>query len=79
MSSVVQVGDTVLFTTGFLQSLAMLSGPVAPTSLGPFARGIVTSIAPISPRSALVLASVQWADGEQTEVNVINLERQPGV
>ena len=36
-------------------------------------------IAPISPRSALVLASVQWADGEQTEVNVINLERQPGV
>lgn len=79
MSSVVQVGDTVRFTKGFLQSLAMLSGPIAPTSLGPFARGIVTSIAPISPRSALILASIQWADGEQTEVNVINIERQPGV
>lgn len=79
MSSVVQVGDTVRFTKGFLQSLAMLSGPIAPTSLGPFARGIVTSTAPISPRSALILASIQWADGEQTEVNVINLERQPGV
>lgn len=79
MSSVVQVGDTVRYTKGFLQSLAMLSGPVAPTSLGPFARGIVMSIAPISPRSALILASIQWADGEKTEVNVINIERQPGV
>jgi len=54
MSSVVKVGDTVRFTKGFLQSVAMLSGPVAPTSLGPFAPVIVTSIAPISHRSALV-------------------------
>ncbi|NQW39420.1 MAG: hypothetical protein HQ469_09625 [Cyanobacteria bacterium] len=43
-----------------------------------FARGTVTAIAPITPRSPLVLATVQWADGETTQVNVVNLELQPG-
>jgi len=43
-----------------------------------FARGTVTAIAPITPRSPLVLATVQWADGETTQVNVVNLEQQPG-
>jgi hypothetical protein len=55
----------------------MVTGPAAPSSVGPFARGTVTAIAPISPGSSLVLASVAWADGESSEVNVANLELQP--
>jgi len=38
----------------------------------------LTAIAPISPGSSLVLASVAWADGESSEVNVANLDFQPG-
>ncbi len=78
MSAALQNGDTVRFTRAFLQSLAMLSGPAAPTSVGPFARGTVTASAPLSPRSRLLLATVVWADGETSQVNVANLERQPG-
>ena len=66
------------FSKSFLQSLAMLTGPAAPTSVGPFARGTVTAIAPLSPGSPLVLATVRWADGVTTQVNVTNLEIQPG-
>ena len=66
------------FSRSFLQSLAMLSGPAAPTSVGPFARGTLTAIAPLSPGSSLLLATVSWADGVTTQVNVANLERQPG-
>jgi hypothetical protein len=55
----------VIATTpeGFLQSTA---------------RGTVSAIATISPGSSLVLASVAWADGESSQVNVANLELQPG-
>jgi hypothetical protein len=78
VTSPLQIGDTLRFTRTFLQSLAMGSGPVAPTSLGPFARGTVVAIAPLSSGSALLLATVDWADGESTQVNVVNLERQSG-
>ncbi len=78
MSAALQNGDTVRFSKSFLQSLAMLTGPAAPTSVGPFARGTVTAIAPLSPGSPLVLATVRWADGVTTQVNVTNLEIQPG-
>ena len=76
MPSHLQIGDTVRFTRAFLQSLVMLTGPQAPTSLGPFARGTVTAIAPITPSSSLVLATVRWADGVSSQVNVLNLEQQ---
>jgi hypothetical protein len=49
MSTPLQIGDTVRYTRAFLQSMAMVSGPDAPTSSGPFARGTVTAIAPITP------------------------------
>jgi len=78
VSAALQNGDTVRFSRSFLQSLAMLSGPAAPTSVGPFARGTVTAIAPLSPGSPLLLATVRWADGYTSEVNVANLERQSG-
>ena len=78
MRSALQVGDTVRFSRVFLQSLAMGSGPPAPTSLRPLARGSVTAIAPLSPSSPLLPATVVWADGDSTQVNVANLERQPG-
>jgi hypothetical protein len=73
-----QIGYTVRLSRAFLQSIAMITGPSAPTSVGPFARGTVMAIAPISPGSSLVLASVAWADGESSEVNMANLELQPG-
>ena len=38
----------------------------------------MTAIAPLTPRSSLVLATVLWADDETTQVNVVNLEQQPG-
>ena len=83
MSAALQNGETDCrnsqrFSRSFLQSLAMLSGPAAPTSVGPFARGIVSAIAPLSPGSPLLLATVRWADGVTTQVNVANLERLPG-
>ena len=73
-----QIGDTVRLSRAFLQSSAMVTGPAAPTSVGPFARGTVTAISPISPGSSLVLATVAWADGESSQVNMANLELQPG-
>jgi len=77
VSSALQIGDTVRFKRAFLQSTAMGSGPPAPTSLGPFARGTVNAIEPLSPSSPLLLATVVWAEGDSTQVNVVNLERQP--
>lgn len=78
MSAPLQIGDTVRFSRAFLQSMAMLGGPAAPTSVGPFARGTVTAIAPLSSGSPLLLATVRWADGHTSQVNVTNLEVQPG-
>ena len=78
VSAPLQIGDTVRFSRAFLQSMAMVSGPDAPTSSGPFARGTVTAIGPIIPNSPMVVATVSWADGVTTQVNVTNLELQPG-
>jgi hypothetical protein len=83
VSAALQNGETDCrnsqrFSRSFLQSLAMLSGPASPTSVGPFARGTVPAIVPLIPGSSLLLATVSWADGVTTQVNVANLERQPG-
>ena len=78
MSAPLQIGDTVRFTRTFLQSMAMVSGPDAPTSSGPFARGTVTAIRPIIPNSPMVVATVSWANGVTSQVNVANLEIQLG-
>jgi len=78
VNAALQNGDTVRFSRSFLQSLAMLSGLAAPTSVGPFACGTLTVIAPLSPGSSLLLATVSWADGVTTQVNVAKLERLPG-
>jgi hypothetical protein len=78
LATPLQIGDTVCLSRAFLQSTAMVTGPAAPTSVGPFARGTVTAISPISPGSSLVLATVAWADGESSQVNMANLVLQPG-
>ena len=82
MSSALQIGVTdrrnsQRFTRAFMQTSAMGSGPPAPTSLGPFARGTVTAVAP-PPAAPLLLPTMVWADGDSTRVNVASLERQPG-
>jgi len=56
----------------------MGSGPAAPTSLGTFAMRTVTAIAPLSPSSPLLLATVARADGDSTRGHVANLKQQPG-
>jgi hypothetical protein len=95
VSSALQIGVTdrrnsQRFTRAFMQTSAMGSGPPAPTSLGPFARGTVTAVAPPPPPppprgappgggvGALLLPTMVWADGDSTRVNVASLERQPG-
>jgi hypothetical protein len=70
-------GDTVPLSQTVPQSTAILTC-LTPPYVGPFARGTVTAISPISSGSSLVLATVAWADGESSQVNVANLELQPG-
>ena len=60
MSAPLQSGDTVRFTKAFLQSLAMESGPDAPTSLGPFARGTAGLIQSVS--QALLPLLSAWVE-----------------
>ena len=72
MSAALQNGDTdrrnsQRFSKSFLQSLAMLSGQAAPTSVGPFACGTVTAIAPLSPGSPLLLATVRLRPDEPAD------------
>ncbi|MCX5954555.1 MAG: hypothetical protein NTZ40_13930 [Cyanobacteria bacterium] len=38
----------------------------------------MTAIAPIIPNSPIVVATVSWADSDTSQVNVTNLEIQPG-
>ena len=53
MATPLQIGDNVRLSRAFLQSTAMFTGPAAPTSVGPFARGTVTAIETISPGTSL--------------------------
>ncbi len=64
----------------FLQILVICCGLHAPppTSSGHFAWGTVTAIASIIPNSPIVVATVSWADSDTSQVNVTNLEIQPG-
>jgi hypothetical protein len=65
------VGDRVRFTVGFLRSTGQYSGPEAPTSFGPFARGRVIADVEKMPDFRLV----KWDNGRETPVLAANLER----
>lgn len=64
-------GTRCRFNKAFLQSTCQYTGPVAPTSYGPFARGTVTGQEPLG---SILLVRVAWDDGTSSAVNAVNLE-----
>lgn len=69
--SIFLVGDRVRFTAAFLRSTVQYTGPEAPCSYGPFARGKVVSMS-----GSTDLVRVLWDDGYEKPVNRFNLERE---
>ena len=61
----------------FLQSTAVVTGP-GPHQRGTVCQGHGDGDRPDQPYSTLLLATVAWAHGESGQVNVANLELQPG-
>lgn len=64
-------GTRCRFNKAFLQSTCQYTGPTAPTSVGPFARGTVTGQEPLG---TYLLIRVAWDDGTSSNVNAANLE-----
>lgn len=64
-------GTRCRFTKRFLRATCQYTGPAAPTSRGPFARGTVTGQEPLS---SFLLIRVAWDDGTSSAVNAANLE-----
>ena len=60
------------FTSGFLRSTVQHTGPEAPASYGPFARGYAV---PAPEFTASRMALVTWDDGNTSHVLAANLER----
>lgn len=76
-----QEGDRVAFARAFLRSTGQFTGPEAPTSYGPFARGEVERVhrgwrGPFDPDSRVSpWVDVRWDDGRRGTVHVGNLVR----
>lgn len=66
-----KVNDKVRFAAGFLKATGQLTGPDAPTSVGPFARGRIIEIHQLGPST---LIEVLWADNRITKIFSKNLE-----
>lgn len=58
MARALQIDDSVRYWRDFLQSTAMVTGPAAPTGVGPFGRGRVNAIDLVLPSGGLILAPV---------------------
>ncbi len=63
-------GDRVAMRASWLRNTGQLTGPPAPTSVGPFARGTVTGTHPLGART---LVAVRWDDGRESRVISGNL------
>lgn len=67
-------GDRVAYSRGFLRSTGQYTGPEAPCSYGPFARGTVSIVHDDRERRpAWECVAVHWDDGRDSNVNVNNL------
>ena len=77
------IGTRVRFTRSFLRSTGQYAGPEGPTSVGPWARGVIVhrpfcarwngrGFSPEIIGSPFV--SVRWADGRTGSVHTGNLE-----
>jgi hypothetical protein len=71
-----KVGDRVKLSRDFLRNTGQMTGPRAPTSYGPFARGEIIELTTIGP---LPIAVIEWDDKHVSKVNVGNLypEKKP--
>jgi peroxiredoxin len=65
------VGDRVRFTKAFLQSTVQYTGPEAPCSHGPFAKGTVMEVLPMVDTNICMVA---WDGGDDYGVLAPNLE-----
>lgn len=68
MTKVPSIGERVQFHAPFLRSTGQYTGPAAPTSVGPFARGVLVDL----PGDWLAL--VRWDDGTEGRCHRGNLE-----
>lgn len=66
-----KVNDRVRLATGFLKATGQITGPDAPTSVGPAARGRIIDIHHLGPST---LIEVLWADNRITRIFSKNLE-----
>lgn len=71
----IEKGTRVRYSRDWLRNTGQFTGPEAPTSWGPFARGTVWRI--IGPVGNHVAVRVQWENGEHTSVLSANLELLP--
>ena len=67
------IGDRVRMSTKHLRSSGQYTGPEAPTSYGPFARGVVIAAQPFGGPGHELL-TVKWDDGDTHPVLDVNLE-----
>ena len=66
-------GDRVRLATKFLRDTGQFTGPEAPASWGPFARGQVTRVDRLNER--LDVIEVMWDDGQLRRCVSCTLER----
>ena len=72
---VTEIGARVMYCAAHLRSTGQYTGPEAPTSFGPFARGrLVEGGATLGGLDPVRFAVVRWEDGEQRPVLRSNLE-----
>lgn len=71
-----RVGSAVRFALAHLRATMQYSGPDAPTSYGPHARGTVLEVRRHGGLRGPAVCRVQWADGRVTSVLETNLEGQ---
>jgi len=73
-AKLLSVGDRCRFASKFLRTTGQATGPDAPTSHGPWARGTVLTVKHFS-GGVPVLVQVTWDNGAITAALATNLER----
>jgi hypothetical protein len=72
MAPKLDTGVRVRFSSPFLRSTGQSTGPSAPASYGPWARGTVVEVKRYA--SCPPIVAVQWDDGRVTKALAPNLE-----
>lgn len=70
----IEIGMRVMYCREFLRNTGQFTGQPAPTSWGPFARGIVSDSIPLG--SGNSVAQIDWDNGETTKALDANLHEE---